>query len=325
MIKTNNLDQRKAKEYAVKSADNPVVIQDVDLHKRIVTGLYNTYNFFDSDCDVILPGAAQKSITERGPDSSSVVKIKHLCFHDWTQLPGKIQVLKESPVTVEGNKVTGIYFETKMADTTLGNDTLINYQQEVYDNHSIGFQFLDGEWIDSEATGWAKMISKLINPEAAEEAGFAYLWKEIRLYEGSTVAFGANELTPYLGVKDLNNKDALALKVMDRLEKLNKQLTSGTQSDEMMQTFEMQVKQLRQIISELFLKGPSVLPTSKPGPGKKDTAKMIHCDSCGVDFDAQDMNADDAGAYACPDCNQLCMSKEAEKSPLSFLNNLKFI
>lgn len=319
MQKVNNYTSRKDTHYAVKSVEDSLIIKDVDLKKKIVTGLYNTYNFFDSDYDVILPGAAKKSIDERGPESNSVVKIKHLLFHDWKQLPGKIQTLQEKTLTVNNQKVQGIYFETKMSDTTLGTDTLINYQEEIYDNHSIGFQFLDGEWIDSESENWSKMIGQLLNPQKAEDAGFAYFWKEIKLYEGSTVAFGANELTPYLGVKNLENRDAVALKIMTRIDLLQKQLKSGTQSDEMLESFEMQTLQLKQLISELFLKGPSVRPTSTKGPGAKDTAKMITCDSCGNDFDAQNMTANDDGSYACPNCNQLCMAKEN-----SLLPNVEF-
>lgn len=211
-----------------------------------------------------------------------------------------------------------------MSDTTLGTDTIINYQSDIYDNHSIGFQFLDGEWIDSESENWAAVIGKLLNPEKAEEAGFAYLWKEIKLYEGSTVAFGANELTPYLGVKDMNNKDALIMKMIDRVNNLQLQVGKGTQSDEMLESFDMQAKQLKQIIRELFEKGPSVKPTSGKKPGTKDAEeKMIHCDACGEDFDAQNMEPDNSGAYACPTCNQLCMSKS--KNSLDFLKNVKFI
>src|ERR1700743_1813542 len=116
---------KKEKVYAIKSSDTinkEMVIKDVDLTKRIVTGFYNTCMYFDSDYDVLLKGSSNKSITERGPDSNSVAKIKHLLFHDWTKLPGKIQVLKEDTATVNGQNVTGIYFETKMADTAMGND-----------------------------------------------------------------------------------------------------------------------------------------------------------------------------------------------------------
>ena len=153
----------------------------------------------------------------------------HALHHDLTQLPGKIIALEEKTV----NGISGIYFETKMADTTIGNDTLKNYLEGIYDNHSIGFQYVQSEFIERDAKGWAKAIQNLINPQDAENRGYMWLVKEIMLYEGSTVAFGANQLTPFLGVKS-NNKESLKLALIERINKLENTLRNGTQSDEMM-------------------------------------------------------------------------------------------
>lgn len=260
----SKIQLKKAKDYAIKSAN--ATIQDVDLTKRIATGFYNSNYYFDSDADVTLPGCAAKSITDRGPASNAVCKIKHLLHHDWRMLPGTIVELEERKV----GDIQGIYFATKMSSTQMGTDTLINYQEKVYDNHSIGFQYMDGEYIEKGATDWNKYIQKLINPQDAEKAGFMYVWKEIRLFEGSTVAFGANALTPYLGVKSMN-KESLALKINERITNLNRQVKSGTQSDEMLQSFEMEMLQLKQLINEIFAIAPSVKDTLTTGRPEKDT------------------------------------------------------
>lgn len=258
------LNEKKSVEYAVKSAN--ATIQDVDMSKRIVTGFFNTFNFFDSDCDVLLTGCAAKSITERGPASTAVAKIKHLIDHNWSKMPGKIQVLEEKTV----KSLTGIYFETKMANTTLGNDTLINYQEQVYDNHSFGFRYISGKYVKSDSEDWTKYLQMLINPDAAEATGFMYLWDEVKMWEGTTTAFGANSLTPYLGVKSMN-KASLAMKVADRITVLEKQVRNGNQSDDAMQGFEMQLIQLKQLISELFVAEPSIKDTMKNGRTEDDT------------------------------------------------------
>lgn len=249
------LQKKKQLPFPVKTSGG-LSVKDVDLSKRIVTGFYNTAYYYDSDKDVSLPGCNVKSITERGPDSSAVQKIKHLFNHDWSLLPGKIQVLEEK--TIDG--VTGTYFETKMTNTTLGNDTLINYQEGVYDNHSFGFQYIDGEYVDESMSEWSKYLNLLINPKDAEKYGYMFVWKEYRMFEGSTVAFGANALTPYLGVKS-GNKEAIAMKVNEKVELIEKQLRNGKQSDEMMQTMAMQALQLKQYISELFSLEPDVKDT----------------------------------------------------------------
>lgn len=255
----NDIAFKKAKPYAVKSSLAGLHVKDVDLTGRVVTGFYNASNYFDSDQDVILPGAANKSIKNNGPTSDAVAKIKHLLFHDWKMLPGKLMTLEEKTVDVNGQNVTGIYFETAMAKTQMGTDTLINYQSGIYDNHSIGFQYLDGEFIDEEADNWDKVMSSLLNPEDVTD-GYMFVWKEIRLWEGSTVAFGANSLTPYLGVKD-NNPDGMLIQLQQRICNISDALKNGKQSDEMMQTFEMQLKQLGQMINEIFQSAPDLKST----------------------------------------------------------------
>lgn len=260
----NNIQQKQAIEYAVKSVGAKV--QDVDLSKRIVTGFFNSFNYFDSDMDVLLPGSTAKSISDRGPASNAAAKIKHLLHHDWSLLPGKPQLVEERKV----NGITGVYFETKMSGTQMGTDTLINYQEEIYDNHSIGFRYMSGKYVERGSADWSKYMSMLINPQDAEKSDEMYVWDEIMMFEGSTVAFGANQLTPYLGVKSMN-KDSLLLKINERISKLSKQVKTGTQSDEMLQSFDMEMLQLKQLIQEIFTTEPSIKDTLKQqGRTEKD-------------------------------------------------------
>lgn len=237
---------KKSAHYSVKSADANIL--DVSTSSRIVTGFFNSYNFFDSDKDVLIMGAAKKSIEERGVNSTAVAKIKHALNHDLTTLVGKLQVLEETTK----NGITGIYFESKIANTTLGNDTLINYKEGIYDNHSIGFKYNQLSLIESEKNpvAWNEVVSKLLNPDEAEKYGYLYLVKEINLFEGSTVAFGANSLTPFLGVKS-GNKESITLALDSKLNQLMHTVKNGSQSDDMMHTFELQIKQIKQVLKEI--------------------------------------------------------------------------
>jgi len=263
--KSQTMKAIKHSHYSVKANGQlAAAIKDVDSSTRTVTGFYNTYNFLDSDRDVLMPGAAKKSIRERGPKSSAVAKIKHAMNHDLTQLPGKITLLEEREV----DGMTGIYFETRMADTTLGNDVLKNYLERIYDNHSIGFHYLQMEKVERDENGWDKLYGQLINPEEADKINDMWVVKEIALYEGSTVAFGSNQLTPFFGIKSAN-KEALKIALFDRMDKLNKTLRTGSQSEDMMQTFELQILQLKQIIEELT-EGFEFKTPGKPNPDKKD-------------------------------------------------------
>jgi phage head maturation protease len=252
----NELEKKTANHYNIKTCGiGKASIKDVDLTKRTVTGVYNAYNFVDGGMDVLLEGCCKRSIKENGPESNAVAKIKHALFHDTTRLPGKILVLDERTIDTEFGKVTGVYFETKMDTSTEGNDTLIKYQEGIYDNHSIGFQYIKGEMIERDgqhgnSTTWKKYMEMLSNPEKAEERGYFYAWKEIKLFEGSTVAYGMNELTPFLGVK--GKEDVTRLQVLSRIDRVSSALKVGTLSDDALQSLENQLLQLKQIFDDTY-------------------------------------------------------------------------
>jgi HK97 family phage prohead protease len=281
-IKQNIISEaeKKAAHYSVKYADANII--DVSTSSRIVTGFFNSYNFFDSDKDVLIMGAAKKSIEERGVNSNAVAKIKHALNHDLTTLVGKLQVLEETTK----NGITGIYFESKIANTTLGNDTLINYKEGIYDNHSIGFKYNQLSLIESEKNpvAWNEVVSKLMNPDEAEKFGYLYIVKEINLFEGSTVAFGANSLTPFLGVKS-GSKESMTLALVSKLNQLEYTVKNGMQSEEMLSTFELQIKQFKQILKEIevaetfdkstLAKVPSEAKSSEPIKPKFDINAII--------------------------------------------------
>lgn len=274
------ITEKKAISYAVKSGSD-FQVKDVDLSKKIVTGFYNTALFFDSDYDVILPGANTKSINDRGPKSNATQKIKHLMDHEWNtaKMPGKIIALEEKSVEWNGRNVWGTYFEMKCVDDIV----LMKYQEGVYDNHSEGFRYLSGEFVEEGSELWKKYLPMLINPQDAEKAGFMYLWSELGMYEGSTVAFGANSLTPYLGVKSMN-KDSLLMVLNNKLDVFAKQLKNGSLTDESMMCLEMEALQIKQYMNEILSLQPSEKDTLvKQGRQAKDTKeeglsnKLLNC------------------------------------------------
>lgn len=276
--------EKIGKEYAVKAlnlegkaAADEIGILDVDMSKRLVTGFYNTALYFDSDSDVVIPGANVKSITERGPLSEATQRIKHLMDHEWIseKMPGRIEVLDERKVQYKGREIHGTYFEMKCAKTPAGDTTLINYQEGVYDNHSEGFRYMAGEFVEEGSEQWKIWLPLLLNPQDAEAAGFMFIWKELKMYEGSTVCFGANSLTPYLGVKSMN-KDALLLKLNNRIDVFTKQARDGKQMDDCLQWFEMQAAQLKQITAELFTLPPSEKDTLLKSRQAEDTGKELN-------------------------------------------------
>jgi phage head maturation protease len=228
--------------YQIKS--NLATYKELDESSRVIKAVANTYNFYDFDGDVLRPGCCKRSIDHRGANSDANDKILHALNHDLTTLPGKSLIEKER--TVNGNKV--LYTESYLPETTLGEDTLINYKTGIYNQHSIGFRYIQIEYVEKEAEGWDDFIKDLINPEEAERFGYGWEVKEINLHEWSTVAFGANKLTPYLGTKS-ENKNIQLLNVYSKLDALIKKAKSLDIKDK--KVFNLQMDQLKQMIKEI--------------------------------------------------------------------------
>lgn len=191
----------KFRPYEIKSTAGVAgVVKDVDTKGRTVTGYFAKFGNIDSDSDIMMQGAAKKTIQENGPDSAKP-RIKHLWQHDSWQPLSTPKVLKEDDF--------GIYFESVIANTSLGNDVLTLYQEGVITEHSIGFNIIDAD--KSEITGIRTI-------------------KEIRLWEGSSVTWGANSDTPFLGIKTIVGDDADSL--AKKLRSIRRILWSEAISDE---------------------------------------------------------------------------------------------
>lgn len=240
--------------YGFKSAQ--AIVKDFDATKRIVTGLYNSYFYIDHDADMLVTGAATASIEAKGPGTTSGNKIKHLKDHDWRKVIARINVLDERVVTYEGKQIEGIYFESFYPDTQDSNDMLIKIQEGLYDDRSIGFIYerlglaeRDSSDEDRKAR-WDEFYPQALNPEKADELGFFWVVKQIDFFEGSDVAFGANQLTPMLGVKEKDKTQALdrLFKRIDGLSNFAKSLAS----DEAIQAAEMEKEQIKAYIAHLI-------------------------------------------------------------------------
>ena len=209
-------------------------VTDVDQLKGIVTGYFSIFGNKDSDGDIVLPGAYKKTLKENGPESGKP-RILHLYMHDSYKVLGKPNVLKEDK--------KGLYFETQISQTSLGKDVLQLYMDKVLTEHSIGYQIVKRE-VD-ESTDTQKLV-------------------ELKLWEGSTVSWGANMdaivETVKNGVPDKRAMDALILK-MDALEAAIK----GNYTDETARQLEISFKQIQQLLISLVRKAQEP-DTSTPEP-----------------------------------------------------------
>lgn len=207
----------KTRNYEFKSTGSASgIVKDVDMQSRTVAGYFAKFGNVDSDMDIIRAGAAKKSIQENGPKSLKP-RIKHLWQHDPTQPLATPQVLKEDEY--------GIYFESKIAQTNLGDDVLALYQEGVISEHSIGFNVIDSFTNDDNV----RVIT------------------EIRLWEGSSVTWGANSETPFLGFKSIEDPETY----LKKLRSIKRILHSENISDETGYLLEIWMNQMESAYKQL--------------------------------------------------------------------------
>jgi len=182
-----------------------------------------------------------------------------LLFHDMSQLVGKSTIEREE--VIDGKSV--LYTESFLPETTDGENTLIKYQSGIYNQHSIGFSYTHLEYIEKGATGWDDFLKDLVNPDEAAAVGYGWEVKEINWFEWSTVGFGANKLTPYLGTKSQNK----AVKLDNLYKKLDALVNKAKRFDiKNKGYFDIQYRQLKQLIAETL---------REPEPLKKTPVKDV--------------------------------------------------
>jgi uncharacterized protein len=178
-----------------------------DKESRKVSFYAAAFGNKDSDGDIIIRGAFAKSIQEHGPESQNIQKIAYLWMHDMKNPIGRITKL------VEDEK--GLYVEAIIDNIPEGDRALIQYESGTLNQHSIGFRYM-----------WDKV-------DYDEEAD-AYIVKEVQLWEVSVVTLGANENTPFAGMKSADK--------LSQIENLNKETENLLKSLD--QTLSYRMRQL---------------------------------------------------------------------------------
>jgi HK97 family phage prohead protease len=189
------------------------IIEDVDDVKGIVTGYFSAFNNIDSDGDVIVSGAYKKTIAENGPQGRN--RIMHLLQHNPLMPLAKPLELMED--------AKGLRFTSKITETSYGKDVIKLYKEGVFNEHSVGFEIV----------------------KADNKAGYREI-KEIKLWEGSTVTWGANPNTPIESMKRWDKP-----KTEDMIAKFCGILRNGDLTDESMIQLEIGLKQIENHLKAL--------------------------------------------------------------------------
>lgn len=195
--------------YGVSVKSNAPVTENVDVLRVKVVA--NTANWIDSHKDMILPGAANKSITER----KGIIPFLHDHEH-------KLDAEIADVIDIYPQQMSLRELGLKMGGTTESiifiGDVRREYNEKVFEKykagrikqHSIGLQYIsldlavnDEDW-GKEKDFWDKYYPQVINKDVADQDGYFWVINEYRLIENSAVLFGSNVLTPTL---DNNMKD----------------------------------------------------------------------------------------------------------------------
>lgn len=206
----------------------PAKVEDVDTTGRRVVFYASAFENTDLDQDIMMPGAYTKSIREKGKAGTN--RIVHLADHTMTT-----ECLLSRDIEFEQDSY-GLKCISNIVRTQKGNDILEQYLGKAIDEHSVGFT--------------------IPKDKSKKENGVRKIY-EADLWEVSSVVFGANPLTPTIGVKSFTPY------TVDHLEELEKSwqklLKDSNMSDESMILFDLRHKQLLSTIAELKATQPTIV------------------------------------------------------------------
>lgn len=207
------------KLFATKDISEAVI--DVDKATRTVKAVWSHIGNKDYDNDIIAKGAFDRTIRERGPNGKKMIWSLVDHYSSTKHAFGKPKELY-----VEGNRLIAV---TDIVMTDAGEDILKLYDAGCINQHSIGFSTVVDEY---------------------DKANNVRTIKEVILYEGSAVLWGANDLTPTLDVKALK-KPQQQKNIYDRLERLKSAIRNGSFTDETFSLLEIEFSQLQKAVSEI--------------------------------------------------------------------------
>ena len=210
-------------------------IKDVDAKQGIVSGYFSAFGNVDSDGDIMMPGAFKRSIQDWGPEAKG--RIKHLMNHDPSQPLGKILELKEDNY--------GLFYRSQIGKHKLGVDFIKMVESDLIKEHSIGFRTLREQKNDS-----------------ANEI------HEVMLFEGSSLtAWGANEMTPLVNMKSINDVGELK----ETIRNFEKFIRHADVTDE---TIELCMIKVRQLAQAVELMSTTKATEQEPEQGKQKTVPV---------------------------------------------------
>jgi hypothetical protein len=191
-----------------------VLIKDIDTTEGRIQGYFAVFGNKDSDGDVIMPGAFKKTLQQ------NYNRMKHLAQHN-PLMP--LSGTRSGNLTIKEDN-HGLFFDSKITKTSWGKDTLLLYMDGVIDEHSIGYEVMQ----EQKASSYNELV-------------------QLKLWEGSSVTWGANEQALATGMKSMTKAQAV-----EKMDTLTKALRNGKyEQEEVFDMLEIYLKQLQTNILQL--------------------------------------------------------------------------
>lgn len=211
--------------YKDASSSPGASIKDVDAKTGTVTGYFSVFGNVDSDGDIVMPGAFTRTL------NNNYKRIKHLNQHNPTE---PLSATKKDNLVVKED-AHGLYFESKISQTSYGKNVIQLYQDGVLDEHSIGYEVVRSRDSDTQTTErWGQKVP-------VKEL------HELKLWEGSTVTWGANAKAGTESVKSMT-----PAQIIEKQQLILRAIKNGRyEGEEVFEMLELYFKQLEQQITSL--------------------------------------------------------------------------
>lgn len=216
---------------------NNLKVQDIDEANKKVLIYVSSFGDTDSDKDIIIPGAYQKTLSERGPVSQKP-RIKHLRDH-WDLIGKPIEMTEDQK---------GLLVLSQLSNSTAGRDTIEDYKLNLLE-HSVGFE--------------------IMKSDPRDEKGIQII-REIKLWEYSSVSWGANENTPLVEMKGKDVTEVIT-RINAKMDRLSTALRKGDYSDERFEQIEVQLQIIKTAYNDII---KSLQPPKSTDEPKLDLASL---------------------------------------------------
>lgn len=215
--------------------------------------IVSVMDVIDTDNEMITTGAYEKTIRERGPESARP-RIKHLWQHKTFDPIGTPLELIEQDVDIpELGKRKGLFALTKFDNSTFSQDKFQQHLDGTITEFSIGFEVMNWEKAEDTIEGKVIEYTKLT---------------EIKLWEYSSVTWGANQYTQIL--KSLKDGEEQAIIDLEkRIEILRSAMKSSRYNDMDKDMFELELLQIKEMSISLAGRSPGGICRDDPPGGNQ--------------------------------------------------------